>query len=1227
MKPDTSNKNKDLAFPGMAMDILSNVLSRADNPGDLGKYLTEEVRDLTGARCVLLIQCLSTPTVLAHSVVSVNPLRRREWAESPDGNRLYEVVHHLSTAQLWRGEEPLEMAGFLRQEGFELSMVFPLNAGEFRVGAMLVLGLPDEEHITSVLSLLNNLSAIVALVFRNSILFEKQEQLIQERTAELHENNAQLAMELTERKKVEESLRNAYEYTQQLISSANMMIVGLDIAGHVRIFNHAAEKTTGYTIEELSGINWFEKIVPKNRYAYVWDTFQNYQQKTGSMPTTFENPILTKSGEERFISWQNSTISTPGAEISTISFGVDITERKMAEKALRQSEERFRRLAENAQDVIYRMSLPNGRYEYVSPASLSVFGYSPEEFYENPLLIKQVIHPDWHDYFEEQWANLIKGKMPPTYEYQFIHKSGEIRWLNQRNILVRDNAENPIAIEGIVTDITERKYAEQKVIKLAAIVESSENAIIGKSLDGIISSWNNGAEKIYGYTESEVIGKSVSILHPPDRVNEMSQILEKIKSGEHIVHYETMRRRKDGKDIHVALTVSPIRDTEGGIVAASTIGSDITGRKEAEEALHTASLYARSLIEASLDPLVTISSDGKITDVNHATESVTGVTRHRLINSDFSDYFTEPEKARAGYQQVLAQGLVRDYALTIRHASGKTTDVLYNATVYKNESGELQGVFAAARDITERKQVEEELAKYREHLEALVVERTKQLQESEFYYRRLFETMFQGVVYQDAKGKVISMNPAAELILGKTQSAFLGKTYVNTNNQIFKEDGSLFSGEEHPAMLALKTGHEVQNVVMKLYNPRVKEYRWINISAMPLFHKNEAKPYQVYTLFNDITERKDAEEALRVSEEQMRLFFERQLVGMAITSPEKGWVKVNDKICEMLGYSREEITQMTWSEMTYPEDLAPDVEQFEHLLHGEIDGYSLEKRFVCKDGSIVFTNLLVGCVRRPDRSVDYVLAILENITGRKQAEEQIQQLNEQLTARAQSLEQANKELEAFSYSVSHDLRAPLRGIDGFSLALLEDYQDKIDSQGKDYLVRVRTAAQRMAQLIDDILNLSRVSRSEMNIQQVNLSKMFREIVDNLYSTQSQREVEFIIQEGIYANGDSRLLRIVLENLIGNAWKFTAKHPTARIEFGIQQQKELPVYFIRDDGAGFDMNYVYKLFGAFQRLHTTDEFSGTGVGLATVQRVIHRHRGIIWAEGEVEKGATFYFTLP
>ncbi len=209
--------HRDSAFSIMAMDILGNVLKRADDPGDLGTYLTEEVRELTGAHCVLLIECQPPAAEAACRVVSINPLRRRKWAESPVANQLYEVAHHVPAARFWRGEEPSEAANFLRKEGFELSMVFPLPIGEFRMGTMLVLGLPDEQHVTSLLSLLGNLSATVALVLRNALLFKKQEQIIQERTAELRENNEKLAMELTEHKRAEEAVTKLNEELDQRV--------------------------------------------------------------------------------------------------------------------------------------------------------------------------------------------------------------------------------------------------------------------------------------------------------------------------------------------------------------------------------------------------------------------------------------------------------------------------------------------------------------------------------------------------------------------------------------------------------------------------------------------------------------------------------------------------------------------------------------------------------------------------------------------------------------------------------------------------------------------------------------------------------------------------------------------------------------------------------------------------------------------------------------------------
>ncbi|KST69280.1 sensor histidine kinase [Mastigocoleus testarum] len=249
------------------------------------------------------------------------------------------------------------------------------------------------------------------------------------------------------------------------------------------------------------------------------------------------------------------------------------------------------------------------------------------------------------------------------------------------------------------------------------------------------------------------------------------------------------------------------------------------------------------------------------------------------------------------------------------------------------------------------------------------------------------------------------------------------------------------------------------------------------------------------------------------------------------------------------------------------------------------------------------------------------------VMERQQAQQAVQGLNQELQKTVTELEVVNKELEAFSYSVSHDLRAPLRSIDGFSQALLEDYPDNLDLTGQDYLRRIRLATQRMGQLIDDLLKLSRVTRSEMHVESVNLSFLANKICTELQENASERQVEFKIHKDLVAKGDIRLLQVLLENLLNNAWKFTSKGIKAQIEFGEMSPKsDIPVYFIRDNGAGFEMKYANKLFAPFQRLHHMNEFPGNGIGLATVQRVVHRHGGRVWAEATVEQGATFYFTL-
>ena len=287
-----------------------------------------------------------------------------------------------------------------------------------------------------------------------------------------------------------------------------------------------------------------------------------------------------------------------------------------------------------------------------------------------------------------------------------------------------------------------------------------------------------------------------------------------------------------------------------------------------------------------------------------------------------------------------------------------------------------------------------------------------------------------------------------------------------------------------------------------------------------------------------------------------------------------------------------------------------------------------------KDGSEFFAEANISHALEDGKQI--FTAYLSDITKRKENENEIRQLNinleRRVLERTSELVSANRELEAFSYSVSHDLRTPLRSIDGFSQALLEDYADKLDDQGRDYLSRVRIGTQRMGHLIDDMIALSHVTRTEMKKETVDLSALAADVLEDLQTSEPERKVDWRIEPGLSASGDKKLLRIVLSNLFGNAWKFTGKTANAKIEFGAASVPDTdntqgaPGFFVRDNGAGYDMSYADKLFGAFQRLHNFSDFPGTGIGLATVQRIIHRHGGRVRAEGAVGQGATFYFTL-
>ncbi|OYQ65015.1 hypothetical protein B9G53_09125 [Pseudanabaena sp. SR411] len=375
----------------------------------------------------------------------------------------------------------------------------------------------------------------------------------------------------------------------------------------------------------------------------------------------------------------------------------------------------------------------------------------------------------------------------------------------------------------------------------------------------------------------------------------------------------------------------------------------------------------------------------------------------------------------------------------------------------------------------------------------------------------------------------------------------------------------------------------------------------------------------------DITDRKQAEAELQNLSDRLTLAVESGEIAIWDWNVPDNILICNDRMYEMYDLVREQITSVydTWISRIHPDD-QPIVEAaIQQSFAGEKD-FDSEFRVVHSDGSLHYIKAYSLVKRNAQGEPMRMIGMNIDITDRKCAEVKLMHTTAQLAA-------SNRELEAFAYSVSHDLRSPLRAIDGFSKALLEDYGDKFDADGKDYFDRIRRNVARMGMLIDDLLRLSRISRSEMQYSKVNLSMLVQEQLDELQSIDTERQVEIAIAPDVCVTADIVLMRVVISNLIQNAWKFTSHHSKARIEFGVippeKHQDNQFTYFVRDDGAGFDMSYADMLFGVFQRLHNTNEFAGTGIGLATVQRSIHRHGGRIWAEGAVEKGATIYFTVP
>ncbi|MEM7106967.1 MAG: PAS domain S-box protein [Bacteroidota bacterium] len=404
--------------------------------------------------------------------------------------------------------------------------------------------------------------------------------------------------------------------------------------------------------------------------------------------------------------------------------------------------------------------------------------------------------------------------------------------------------------------------------------------------------------------------------------------------------------------------------------------------------------------------------------------------------------------------------------------------------------------------------------------------------------------------------------------------------------------------------------------------------QWLKYEIYPWYNlEGEIGGIGMFT--EDVTEERELSNKIRQNEQRFRSVMRHSAIGMALVSTEGVFLDANEALTDILGYTNEELLQLSFQEITHPDDLEKDVANITAMLNHEIQTYEIIKRYFNRSGEMVWAQLNVSAAYTADtneRQVQFFISQIQDVTQKIKIEEERKNAKELLEAqikkRTIELKAANKELEAFSYSVSHDLRSPLRSINGFSQALLEDYQHSMDETAQEYLDRICKAANRMGALIDDLLALSRISRRELVIEDLNISAMAADTL-NLMDINKQPEIK--IMPDMHMQGDRSLIAIALDNLIGNAIKYSSKEAHPKVEILSNTIEGEKMIIVRDNGVGFDMQHAKKLFGAFQRLHHKSDFEGTGIGLATVQRIINLHGGRIWAESKSGEGSTFYFT--
>jgi PAS domain S-box-containing protein len=745
---------------------------------------------------------------------------------------------------------------------------------------------------------------------------------------------------------------------------------------------------------------------------------------------------------------------------------------------------------------------------------------------------------------------------------------------------------------------------------------SPDAFMITRMSDGVYHAINEGYTKMFGYTEEEVLQQSAIVLGICADPTERDKLVKKLLLEKVIQNYEIKLRRKNG-DIFPASISMNILDIDGTPYILGT-ARDLSDCKHAEEALKDSQILLKSSLESQKDTIMlSIDKEYRYLYFNKAHHDVMKYAYNQdiAVGMNILSCISNPGDrvvAKENYDRALkgeSHSNIRVYG---------ESNLAYYESFFNpifNENNEIIGATGLARDITQRKNTE------------------SLLQMSEKKFHDLFSSMIEGFAYhkiitneynEPIDYEFLEINDSFEKYTGLTREKAIGR----------KVSEALPGTLEDPTnwvQIYGKVALTRRNICFESYSTVVK--KWFSISAY------SPQPGFFATLFQDITKRKAAEEALQKSEEKYRLITERindVVWTMDLTGKS---TFVSPSIEKFTGYSVDEYLNQTFSDRFTPESalyaketFKKEVYRFTHLEKQPKDYQKMMNLdYRCKDGSIKTGEVLITPSFDENNICVALYGVTRDITDRKQAQIELRKLNEELETRVKQrtleLENSNKALESFSYSVSHDLRAPLRAINGFSELLVRGYEEKLGSEGSHLLQVIIENSSRMDQLIKGMLALSRVTSSELIKTIIDMNQLVKSVIELCFDETEQNNIELQVEKLADGYGDAVLLRQVWTNLFENAVKFSKNKEKPVIQISSSLTDQHIVYSIKDNGAGFNPNYQNKLFQVFHRLHGPEEFEGTGIGLAIVERIIYRHGGKVWAEGEEGVGAIFYFSLP